>query len=62
MFACTRMNSSCYFKRGARTFLVTLIILLGIRLASVFACIGELNSFNPCSLTYRGCDKVFVRA
>ena len=42
----TRMNSSCYFKRGARSFPVNLSILLGIRLASVFACNGDLNSFN----------------
>ena len=40
------MNSSDYFKRGERTFPVILGILLGIRLASVFACIGEYNSFD----------------
>ena len=40
---CTRMNFSGYFNRGARTFPVIVGILLGIRLASVFACIGELK-------------------
>ena len=46
----TRMNSSCYFKRGARTLPVILGILVGIELASVFACTGKYNSFDSYGL------------
>ena len=55
------MNSSDYFKRGARTFHVILGILLGIRLASVFACNGKYHSFDSYELKTSVLQIFFMR-